>query len=792
VEGRTGLIGTSAAKGESEVEPTATLRRLKPDAFGSFSRGKVGSNAPTNLKLEAKPTDTFIVGAPGYTPEFCGIGGDGPVPDHLGVEDLANRLAELIVLRETRLPLAVGLFGNWGSGKSHFMNLMDRRMKTPPETQPDPTAPRTGTAPEDQWCRHVVPIYFNAWHYSDSNLWASLVTQVFEALFNYLQPKADELKLLQTRLQNAGGVTALALEEVRDASEGVRQASEELKMARAESESAKQAVSGFLDGLRTLIPELNTPQNRKRIVELLGVQAEDATLTELDAKCKELSSIRGRTRELWRRAFEREGRARRLGWLFGAILVTLLCRLGASLLPQLQPLLTRLGPLVQTLLVALSAPVGWMIPAISQVQNGLTQLEKWQKRAEDAQGALRGNPQIIEAESEVIRANARKRAAETALAEAQSQESELIRALNDLRPERRLIRFIEARARSADYRGQLGLVSLARRDFEELSSIFADKEAPKEIVGETPEHAKTLGELSASVDRVVLFIDDLDRCEPEKVVDVLQAVHLLLAYPLFGVVVGVDQRCLRQSLRIRFKGLLTPDHRNDSTRGDSHSDDDEIPATPLDYLEKIFHIPFHLPPMDERGFANLVEKLTEANVPTTASTSNTGKEKAAAPEATAAGRKNASGKSAETPVRVIGSVPLHRWERDALKDYHPLIHTPRGTIRLLNTYRLVRAGVRSKEWDTFRGDEGGGGESRLAMLLLAVAAGQPAIAREWFKLLRQLETGGVPPSYEAAEATRPAWEDFRRLYKETETQVKGLLTQEMVTKWIDRVELFTF
>ena len=45
-----------------------------------------------------------------------------------------------------------------------------------------------------------------------------------------------------------------------------------------------------------------------------------------------------------------------------------------------------------------------------------------------------------------------------------------------------------------------------------------------------------------SFERVVLCVDDLDRCPPEKVVDVLQAMHLLLYFPLF-VVVAVDSRC---------------------------------------------------------------------------------------------------------------------------------------------------------------------------------------------------------------------------------------------------------
>ncbi len=57
--------------------------------------------------------------------------------------------------------------------------------------------------------------------------------------------------------------------------------------------------------------------------------------------------------------------------------------------------------------------------------------------------------------------------------------------------------------------------------------------------------------------RIVLYIDDLDRCPPDKVVDVLQAVHLLLCFPLFVVVVAVDARWVSRALHERFPGLLT-------------------------------------------------------------------------------------------------------------------------------------------------------------------------------------------------------------------------------------------
>ena len=742
-------------------------------------------------KETTKHISAFVAGTPGYTSEFCGVGGVGPVLDHLRVRGLADRFAELMVLRETRLPLAIGLFGNWGSGKSHFMNLMDRRIKALSEEQVGHKSPRSPASSTDKWCRQVVPIYFNAWHYSDSNLWASLVTQIFEALFDHLEPRADELKLLQSKLQRAGGVASLALEQVKDAHEDVLRASEELRLRQAEGDSARMAVSGFLNGLWALMPDLDTPQNRRRVVELLGVSVEDATFAELDAKRRELVSIRGRTTELLRRALARDGWARRLAWLIGVLAAVLLCRYGASSLPRLQRLLTGISPLVQALIVAISASIGWMVPVVRQVQSGLSQLEEWQKRAEDAQRECRQNPQILEAEKEIIRAEARARSAEVALAEAQSKESEFRRAVNELRPERRLAKFIESRARSVDYRGQLGLVSLARRDFEELSRIFTMATAPTETSLDSREQVEAFEELRGSIDRVVLFIDDLDRCEPEKVVDVLQAVHLLLAYPLFGVVVGVDQRCLRQSLRMRFKGLLTPDEPIDGRSGDLSAERGEVPATPLDYLEKIFHIPFHLPPMDEQGFGVLVERLTETVTPLEPQASDRESEMASTPTAARVEKREGGGKPVEAPISSIGSVPLYRWERDALKEYHPLIHTPRGATRLLNTYRLVRAGVPSNEWNSFRGDEGGRGESRLAMLLLAIAAGKPAMARSWFRILRE-QPDNLTATSELAGGSRVDWESFRRSYEETKKQVKRSVTPEMVSKWIDRVELFTF
>src|SRR5262249_31727599 len=67
--------------------------------------------------------------------------------------------------------------------------------------------------------------------------------------------------------------------------------------------------------------------------------------------------------------------------------------------------------------------------------------------------------------------------------------------------------------------------------------------------------------------RIVLYIDDLDRCEPEKVVEVLQAVNMLLSFQLFVVLVAVDARWLSRSLEMQYPGFFG------STKGHAHGAD---------------------------------------------------------------------------------------------------------------------------------------------------------------------------------------------------------------------------
>jgi hypothetical protein len=136
-------------------------------------------------------------------------------------------------------------------------------------------------------------------------------------------------------------------------------------------------------------------------------------------------------------------------------------------------------------------------------------------------------------------------------------------------------------------------------------------------------------------------------------------------------------------------------------------------------------------------------------------------------------------------------VPLAPWERDALQQYSALIQTPRGAKRFLNTYRLVRAGLTSSEWDSFRELPGGPKEFRIAMLMLAVSAGQPSVAREWFLRIRVL--GPDQPLCDAQPGDNPGtWTAFCTYYHKIRTDPAAQFTPAQLEKWLARVERFTF
>ena len=96
--------------------------------------------------------------------------------------------------------------------------------------------------------------------------------------------------------------------------------------------------------------------------------------------------------------------------------------------------------------------------------------------------------------------------------------------------------YVEEQATRWTERQRSGDLTEIRKAFERLSGLIHERRTASAGAKAASADEKPL----APLDRVIVYINDLDRCPPGQVVNVLSAINLLLDIPHFVVVVGVD------------------------------------------------------------------------------------------------------------------------------------------------------------------------------------------------------------------------------------------------------------
>jgi Cdc6-like AAA superfamily ATPase len=87
--------------------------------------------------------------------------------------------------------------------------------------------------------------------------------------------------------------------------------------------------------------------------------------------------------------------------------------------------------------------------------------------------------------------------------------------------------------------------------------------------------------------KIVVFMDDLDRCPPDKITDILEAVNLFFEGLPFVTVFGLSPKVVSRAVANEYKFLL-----------DKDADGDEKEQFGRSFLQKIIHIPFQIPPVE--------------------------------------------------------------------------------------------------------------------------------------------------------------------------------------------------
>jgi hypothetical protein len=105
---------------------------------------------------------------------------------------------------------------------------------------------------------------------------------------------------------------------------------------------------------------------------------------------------------------------------------------------------------------------------------------------------------------------------------------------------------------------------------------------------------------ATDIKSLVILIDDLDRCLPERIIETLEAIKLFVAVPRTAFVIGADPRIVRHAIATRYV------HRQ---IGDDNTTLREEYNLVEDYLEKLIQIPYHLPrlsPAEIETYINLL------------------------------------------------------------------------------------------------------------------------------------------------------------------------------------------
>jgi hypothetical protein len=110
------------------------------------------------------------------------------------------------------------------------------------------------------------------------------------------------------------------------------------------------------------------------------------------------------------------------------------------------------------------------------------------------------------------------------------------------------------------------------------------------------------------VRRIVVFVDDLDRCLPERALEVLENMKLFFDLEGFVFVVGLDSEVVNRAVAAKF-GSEQGNLGDQTTATASPS-----PSPMLDgdqYVKKLFQVGYALPPIDPGEIDNLLKGLAE-------------------------------------------------------------------------------------------------------------------------------------------------------------------------------------
>ncbi|MFC1748101.1 P-loop NTPase fold protein [Pseudomonadota bacterium] len=749
--------------------------------------------------------------------------------DRLNLDREFHAFASVITSEKLAPPLAIGLFGDWGNGKSFFMEQIRKKIEYICENS---------KGQSEAFCSNVAQISFNAWHYVDSNLWASIIIRIFDGLAEHMsvsEPSAFE----ERRLQIIAKLERLK-ELERDAKRVLESAEKEENAILSKQQAARAELETSQENLQKLknTPPINKAFLRGFLKEKGATLLKEMGLDFPDTKHEfdQLSLELKRSASLFRR----------LGCVSadGSINVkqTTVVSLGMSSVLGVTAAIPYLAGQsevmmgIDKIVVALTGMAAVATPFIASI---LPKLESFNKKNQQLR-ALLDNSEVEKAISDAV-AEREKLIAEQEVLLAENKERshklkrqyekardthQQYRLSNPLDPYQLFTGFVEECAAKDDYRSQTGIIAQVRKDLEDLTDLFVAEERRTGKAYEVADNQELAGgefykhriEPVDQVQRIVLYIDDLDRCPPKRVAEVLQAVHLLLAFKLFVVVVAVDPRWLHKALEAHYPEFLETRNSGEYTsRDDKRGTPSSRVTTPRAYLEKIFQIPYVVPKMEESGFKQLVRATigyqgrvtTSQGEPSKQANNdggtprrkqgvkggdfqsrNKGKLISGKPKKIAMGIDSNS-EDKESFNANPHSEDFKEHEIELIEQLSPLVLTPRSAKRLINIYKLIRVTLTDSEFGYFISDNSAAGY-RPTLIMLAMIIGYPEEGIAILELLRHSDERDWHTFVQSLDSQRFDYDSINPMHLDQLKRALELINSRLSEKDIPGVPQFQY
>lgn len=650
------------------------------------------------------------------TLQNAGVSNDGAQTDKdlLGFDNDIRAFAALIALKELKPPLAIALFGQWGSGKSFFIYNLQKKIDFLSNHQGFEMRAgdeMKGAGEKDMFCKGIVQITFNAWSYMDANLWASLAANIFERLDEYITNESkgsqEEEKARNTIKKNLKSINDAQLETLGERKQLLveKQRLEKLeeRIEKEKDDLLKDVESKIYSDIyedinrhinveETVVVELKKYGITKDITNWFSLEAVYNEITDWKLFCKNFLMFKK--------------------WQIICIGVAVIIFI--ILWANFDGLTDRYTKWLAGLISSVSI---FAIPIANQFYSTAKRLLSLYKPIKSYKNKFNKQLEIIsnkygveiqDVKENALRVKVEIEVKDKQLAELSVKINSIELQLNNSVVGKAFFDFIKNKTKDERYDKNLGIITTIRRDLETLSQLFSsynedsdlllsaqykDEKKRKEL-----EEFKTL--FNKPLDRIVLYIDDLDRCPEDRVIEVLEAVNLLMAFPLFVVVVGVDPRWVKNALvkkyTLQFTGMLNG--KNDGEYGV-----ERINVT--DYLEKIFQIPFYLREADASGVGKLIDDMLISQLKEEKEEDNSdgiyildGSNDTGS-DALSFGNENLQSVTVNNRPRVNEKIVFRpsdlKFDREELKDLKSLAWligtNPRSLKRYVNIYRIIRA-----------------------------------------------------------------------------------------------------